>query len=103
MHVAANRKQLGIPRVYPFNQNRRILFYQAIRCRRAFQEAGNSMTTSQELIVRARRLAMAGPDAGSDLSRVTLEIAGEYEIAMRWMLEKEELIHRATKLLEAIN
>jgi len=55
------------------------------------------MTRSADLLARARRAATTGPDAGSGLARITLELADEYEIAIRHALALEAVVHEATK------
>jgi len=60
------------------------------------------MTISAALLARVRHAAMLGPDAGSDRAADILKLCDEYEIAVRWMLEKENIIHEAEKLREKL-
>ena len=60
------------------------------------------MTRSADLLTRARRAATTGPDAGSDLARITLELADELDHCLRPNRDaprSEELIARGKKLL----
>ena len=52
---------------------------------------------SRDLIDRVAREATFGPNAGSELARLALEMATEYETAVRSALRLEETIHRFTK------
>jgi hypothetical protein len=58
------------------------------------------MTTSEELISRATQLATTGPDAGSDLARVTLEIADRLRIEVASNLKLELIVHGRVKAVE---
>ena len=55
------------------------------------------MLEFEELLARARQEALMGPDAGSPLAKITLELAEKYEIAVRDTLRLEATIHRLTK------
>ena len=51
----------------------------------------------EELIARARKEALLGPEAGSALAKITLEIAEAYEITAKQALRLKATIHRLTK------
>ena len=55
------------------------------------------MTRSESLLSSIRKEAMMGPEAGSKLAILSLEIAAEYEIAISQNLKLERIIHAAAK------
>jgi len=58
------------------------------------------MITSAILIAKARKEAMFGPDAGSALAKIAMELAVEYEIAVAMAVSLERLIHDQIKAVE---
>ena len=51
----------------------------------------------EQLIARARKEALLGPEAGSNCAKLLLEIAEAYEITAKQALKLEATIHRLTK------
>lgn len=51
----------------------------------------------EQLIARARKEALLGPEAGSNCAKLLLEIAEAYEITAKQALRLEATIHRLTK------
>jgi hypothetical protein len=55
------------------------------------------VTTSEKLIDRARKEALMGPEAGSELARITRELCDEYAIAVSLGIRADAFIHKITK------
>ena len=51
----------------------------------------------EQLIARARKEALLGPEAGSNCAKLLLEMAEAYEITAKQALRLKATIHRLTK------